>query len=187
MKKITMSCICFLLVILSVRAQEIGLEQFLEKKDVFMNAYSHRNSSQTITDGSRATPDLTIPGPVINFTGNKAFTKSETSIENPTDTAITFTFSDYPTTDSQFMADYILSWVTNPLDTEQSKLQVANAAAYFLKSPKRYRNNALIFGGQWNDSLMFAKEHSLIGRIFSTGITQCGNNSEHGRIMRIVI
>lgn len=183
MKKITILCMYSLLVIISVRAQEIGLEQFLEKKDAFINACAHKNSLQTSTDDSRATSDMTIPGPVINFTGNKAFIKSETSIENPTDTSITFTFSDYPVTDSQFMADYILSWVTNPMDTEQSKLQVANAAAHFLKSPKHYLNKALIFGGQWQDSLLFAKEHSLIGRIFSTGVTNCGNNSEHGRII----
>lgn len=130
-----------------------------------------------------AVSDTTIPAPVIDFTGNKVFTKFETSIENSTDSTIIFTFSDYPVTDSQFIADYVLSWVTNPLDTEQSKLQVANRSAYFLKSPKHYRNNALIFGGQWNDSMLFAKEHSLIGRIFSTDLSQCGNNSEHYRLM----
>lgn len=124
-----------------------------------------------------------VVAPIINFTGNKIISSVKTTIENSTSDPIEFTFPDFPQTDSQFMAEYILSKITDPLDTPKAQLEIVNAAAYFLKSPKRYTNNALIFGGQWLDQQLFTKEHSLIGRIFSTTSTQCGNSSEHGRMI----
>jgi hypothetical protein len=124
-----------------------------------------------------------LTAPRIDFVGNKIFTGFERMIKNPTDKSIEFCFHDFPQTDSQFMADYILSKITNKTDTPAAQLEVIRAAVHFLKSPKYYMNNQLIFDGQWNDESLFAKEHSLIGRIFSTTSTQCGNNSEQGRMI----
>jgi len=135
----------------------------------------------TITSSFALSDSLTIPK--IDFWGNKVFTGFRKTIENPTSKPIEFCFCDFPQTDSQFLADYILNKITDPLDTPKAQLQIVLATAHFLKSPKYYINNNLIFSGQWNDESLFAKEHSLIGRIFSTTSTQCGNNSEQARII----
>ncbi|HLP22408.1 MAG TPA: hypothetical protein VK174_18965 [Chitinophagales bacterium] len=123
--------------------------------------------------------------PTVNFTGNKVIGLNQRTIENPTNKSISFRFSNLAQTDSQFIADYIWDSIQNPSDTEQTKLDIVRACVRFVKSRKNYTNRAHIFGGQWQDTLLYKKEHSLIGRIYSTYSTQCGNSAQHARAIQL--
>jgi hypothetical protein len=129
---------------------------------------------------------ITTDAPVINFTGNRIVTAVYKTIENPTDSSVSFWFTGLPQTDSAFLRDYIWSKVTNPSDTEGTRLQIINACAVFLKNTANYCNNALIFEGSWNDKILYAKEHSLIGRVYSTYSTQCGNNTLQATVIQVM-
>lgn len=124
--------------------------------------------------------------PVVDFSGNRIIKSVYKTVENPTDSAITFWFADFPQTDSAFLNDYIWKKVTNPADTQGTRLEIMNACAEFLKNSYYHTNSSLIFDGQWVDDLLYAKEHSLIGRIYSTYSTQCGNNSLHASIIQLM-
>lgn len=135
---------------------------------------------------STTSNSIVASAPFVNFSGNRVIESIYKTIENPTDSAITFWFADLPQTDSAFLTDYIWKKVTNPADTQGTRLEIMNACAQFLKSPYNYTNSSLIFEGQWVDDLLYSKEHSLVGRIYSTYSTQCGNNSLHAAVIQLM-
>ncbi|HRG88285.1 MAG TPA: hypothetical protein PLW44_04635, partial [Chitinophagales bacterium] len=128
----------------------------------------------------------TTDAPVIDFSGNRIVTAVYKTIENPTDSSVSFWFAGLPQTDSAFLYDYIWSKVTNPSDTEGTRLEIINACAAFLKNTNNYCNKQLIFEGSWNDKLLYAKEHSLIGRVYSTYSAQCGNSSLQATVIQVM-
>ncbi len=137
-------------------------------------------------NSANAATYTTSDAPVINFSGNRIVTAVYKTIENPTDSSVSFWFTGLPLTDSAFLHDYIWSKVTNPSDTEGTRLEIINACAAFLKNTDHYCNKQLIFEGSWNDKLLYAKEHSLIGRVYSTYSAQCGNNSLQATVIQVM-
>lgn len=137
-------------------------------------------------NSANAATYTTSDAPAINFSGNRIVTAVYKTIENPTDSSVSFWFTGLPLTDSAFLHDYIWSKVTNPSDTEGTRLEIINACAAFLKNTDNYCNKQLIFEGSLNDKLLYAKEHSLIGRVYSTYSAQCGNNSLQATVIQVM-
>ncbi|HRN94380.1 MAG TPA: hypothetical protein PL084_06630 [Chitinophagales bacterium] len=129
--------------------------------------------------------DTLITAPTINFRGTQILETLSLKISNTTEAPIEFSLPDIPQTDSQYLADYILGSITNPYDSIRSALEVDSINTVFLKNYLHYKNDQLIFSNSWDDSILFSREHSLIGRIYSTGSTQCGNSNIHGNLLGI--
>ena len=117
---------------------------------------------------------LTIPGPVINFTGNQALRIGRT-LRNTSDSTISFYFDHLFKNDQEFI-DYLRGFITNPSDTPQAQRELISAL--FDVTKYYFSNNTLIFDWQGNSDV-FKKEMSFIGFLYSMHNVQCGNFFRH--------
>lgn len=185
-----MRLILGLLVLLSAQLVFAQSGHNSETEGNIVNAigWDYQVSPPAVIAGNNAAEagNITTDAPIIDFTGNRIVAAVYKTIENPTDSSVSFWFTGLPQTDSAFLRDYVWSKVTNPSDTEGTRLQIVNACAAFLKNTNNYCNKALIFEGSWNDKILYAKEHSLVGRVYSTYSTQCGNNTLQAAVIQVM-
>ncbi|MEI8223569.1 MAG: hypothetical protein WCG20_00425 [bacterium] len=123
---------------------------------------------------------VSIPAPVINFTGNQVL-RTQRSLHNTTDSTISFYFSHLFKNDQEFI-DYLRGFITNPTDTAQSQRELMSAL--FDVTKYYFSNNTLIFDWQ-GDTAVFEKEMSFIGFLYSMHNVQCGNFFRHATTILI--
>ena len=118
-----------------------------------------------------ANTPVAVEGQTINFRGNKVIRYSRI-ISNNTSSPIAFSFNSMPQNDSEFIAKYLLLQVTNPQDTEASKLEIIKALVGYFKSPY-FTNHNILFTA--TDTVGLEKQCSVIGMVNSDFSLECGN------------
>jgi hypothetical protein len=112
----------------------------------------------------------------INFSGNGLVTAHRT-IENTSDTSVTFVFAGLPTTKHELI-DSFIAQLSTPADVATSRRELAlHIVPAWLKS-NRWRNEALIWNGFSKDSISYQRQTDPMGMLYSINSAQCGNYAE---------